>query len=140
MVRQYKKFHSDEIHLAEREPDVTLNPNDKPAGDFSRIQRRRWKIWIDTATQKIFIRKTKNINDWTPLTVTTTKAVIVQNIVAGSNTVTHNLNLPNPQGFVVNAITIAGQTVTISNYTGFTVNSFTFNSGVNLGSVTITVV
>ena len=141
MVRNYKKFISDEIHLAERAPDVSTYNHDKPAGDFSRIQRKRWKIWVDCSSGNIYVRKSKLINDWRPIVVPSlSKYSGTHNIVAGANTITHGLNLGAPQGFIVNAIDSSGGTVVISSYTAFTANSFTFTSASALGIVTITVI
>ncbi len=140
MVRNYKKFISDEVKLSDRAPDIATFNHDKPAGDFSRIQRKRWKIWIDTVGRKLYVRKSRLENAWNELPVGAQKFVVSQNIVAGANTITHNLNLATPSGFVVNAIDAAGGNVVISSYTAFTANSFTFTSASALGVLTITVI
>ncbi len=63
-MEKYYKFNSDEIHLAERDPDVNAFPDDKPAGAVARIQRRKWKMWINVVNGRIFRRKSTRINDW----------------------------------------------------------------------------
>lgn len=64
-------------------------------------------------------------------------------LVAGVNTITHNLNLPNgaERDFIVQAIEIGtGNVVVISNFTAFNSNSFTFNHPANIANVRITVI
>ena len=71
MDRWYKEFESNqEIVIAIRRPNVSVDPQDKPAGAYSRIQKRKWKIWyvVDnlynpTIIQHVFYRAGRK-NDW----------------------------------------------------------------------------
>lgn len=66
----YNKFKSNEIVLSDRKPDVGSIPEDAPAGAFSRIQKRQWKLWLvvdnlynPTSVKHIFVRSGAK-NDW----------------------------------------------------------------------------
>lgn len=75
------------------------------------------------------------------ITPTLQKTTILQNVNIGSNLITHNLNLSDPRGFVLKALDSAtNNTVVISNFTGFTPDSFTFTSSVNIANVHFTII
>ena len=57
------KFKPYEIVSENRDPILWPNSPDAPAG-FSRVQRRKWKLWINTLTGKMFTRKSKYENEW----------------------------------------------------------------------------
>lgn len=67
-----KQYNSKEIHIAMVDPELRPNPQtptkDSPAGMFSAIQKRKWKVWLNMADQnnvKIWLRTSPLINDWT---------------------------------------------------------------------------
>lgn len=64
---------------------------------------------------------------------------VVQNIVVWLNTITHNLNLVDPQWFQLDLIDATNNTFTISNFTAYTANSFTRNSAIARPNVHFTV-
>lgn len=68
------------------------------------------------------------------------KYSVTMDLVAGSNTITHGLNLSDPQAFVFQALNNSGNLLSISNFSNFTANSFDFNSPAALLGVHITVV
>jgi hypothetical protein len=55
MDRWYDHFKSDEA----------VNPQDKPAGHYSRIQRRRWRLWINWTEGTFWYRSSNQDNTWT---------------------------------------------------------------------------
>lgn len=67
------------------------------------------------------------------------KITIVQDIVIGINTITHNLNLSNPKGFNITIIDNTDNSLTISNFQNFTNNSFDFISAIDRVNCTITI-
>jgi len=67
MDREFKHFTSEEIHLSDRDPNVASDPQDKPAGAYARIQRRRWKLWINFSSGAMWHRKSLLVNDWSPV-------------------------------------------------------------------------
>lgn len=76
MDNWYNKFKSNEIVLSDRKPDVSSIPEDAPAGAFSRIQKRKWKLWLvvndlynPTSVKNIFVRSGYK-NDWIEYTPT----------------------------------------------------------------------
>lgn len=73
-----KQYNSKEIHIAMVDPELRPNPQtptkDSPAGMFSAIQKRKWKVWLNMADQnnvKIWLRTSPLINDWTLYTPNT---------------------------------------------------------------------
>lgn len=67
------------------------------------------------------------------------KAIIVQDIVQGVNTIIHELNLQNPKGFNISIIDDTNNSIDISNYQNFTNNSFEFISVINKSNCTFTI-
>lgn len=67
------------------------------------------------------------------------KITIVQDIVQGVNTITHNLNLLNPKGFNISIIDNNDNSLTISNFQNLTNNSFEFISAISRLNCTITI-
>lgn len=67
------------------------------------------------------------------------KAIIVQDIVQGVNTIIHELNLQNPKGFNISIIDDTNNSIDISNYQNFTNNSFEFISAINKSNCTFTI-
>ena len=67
------------------------------------------------------------------------KAIIVQDIVQGVNTIIHELNLQNPKGFNISIIDDTNSSIDISNYQNFTNNSFEFISAINKSNCTFTI-
>lgn len=68
------------------------------------------------------------------------KITIVQDIVIGINTITHNLNLQNPKGFTITVIDDNDNTYTISNFQNYTNNSFEFISAIDRTNCTFTII
>ena len=52
------------IVYTDRDPDIIGSPDDKPAGEFSRLQKRKWVLWINSLDELFFIRKDPRTNDW----------------------------------------------------------------------------
>lgn len=60
----YNKLRSEiEVIVTGRKPDTGNFPEDKPAGAYARIQRRRWKLWVvldnyfnPTKANRLFVR------------------------------------------------------------------------------------
>jgi len=67
------------------------------------------------------------------------KITIIQDIVQGVNTITHNLNLQNPKGFNISIIDDNDNSLTISNFQNLTNNSFEFISATTKLNCTITI-
>lgn len=68
------------------------------------------------------------------------KKVIVQGIIQGVNTITHNLNLQDVKGFTVSVIDDTDNTINISNFQNFTSNSFEFISAIDKVNCTFTII
>ena len=68
------------------------------------------------------------------------KVTIVQDIVQGVNTITHNLNLQDPKGFTITVIDDNDNTYTISNFQNYTNNSFEFISAISRTNCTFTII
>lgn len=68
------------------------------------------------------------------------KFTVVQSIVPGTNTITHNLNLTDPKGFAIKVLDSSNNLISISNYTAFTATSFSFNSAVNITNCHFTII
>ena len=68
------------------------------------------------------------------------KYTATTNIIAGLNTITHNLNISDPKAFFITILDANNNTVNISNYTTFTNNSFSWISSISLLNVHITII
>lgn len=58
----YQNLKPYEIVIEDRDPILGINSPDAPAW-FSRIQKRKWKIWMNRITGKEFVRKSKHENE-----------------------------------------------------------------------------
>ena len=67
------------------------------------------------------------------------KVTIVQDIVAGVNNITHDLNLQNPKSFNITILDDLDNKIDISNYQNFTSNSFEFISAISKSNCTFTI-
>lgn len=67
------------------------------------------------------------------------KFTTVQSIVIWLNTITHNLDLVDPQWFQLDLIDATNNTFSISNFLAYTSNSFTRNSAIARPNVHFTV-
>jgi len=60
----HNKYQSEEIHIDDRDPDVATFPDDAPSGAVARVQRRKWRLWINVRNGYIWIRKNSRENAW----------------------------------------------------------------------------
>jgi hypothetical protein len=92
------------------------------------------------AGRNVSTMTTTNTNTNTTTTAATQKYIVVKNIVAGTNTITHNLSLNDPRGFLLKAIdTATNNAINISNFNNITANSFEFESAIAFANVHFTV-
>jgi hypothetical protein len=106
-------------------------------GTIPAFQKKKWKLWISETLGSVFI---KDGFYWKKLFLDTKKYHGLHNITIGTNTITHNLNLPDGRAFTLNAIDSSGNSLFISNYSSLNINDLSFTSASAINDVYITII
>lgn len=122
MLKRMNHFSTNEIIVSESNPDLTPSGGDSPAGPYAQVQKRKWKLWINSFNKTFFVRKSRLDNEWAgpyylgvnplPYRRVTASGVlsVTDEVVKVNGGLT--VSLPNP------TTTLVGKVLYISRYPG----------------------